>query len=69
MPVDLSIKNVPDDVVQRLRQRADSNRRSLQEELLAIIEAAARQDVTRTPAEVLAKVRALGWSLSLKSRQ
>lgn len=42
MPVNLSIKNAPDDVVERLRRRAERHRRSLQGELLAIIEDAAR---------------------------
>ena len=41
MPVNLSIKNVPDAVVARLRQRAEENRRSLQGELLTIVERAA----------------------------
>ena len=41
MPVNLSIKNAPDDVVQRLRDRARRHHRSLQGELMAIIEAAA----------------------------
>ena len=34
----LSIKNVPDDIVERLHDRAKSNHRSLQGELLAILE-------------------------------
>ena len=38
MPVNLSIKNAPDDVVQQLRERAARNHRSLQGELMAIIE-------------------------------
>jgi len=38
MPASLSIKNVPDDVVERLRARAARNRRSLQGELLDLIE-------------------------------
>jgi plasmid stability protein len=38
MPVNLSIKNVPDAVASRLRQRADRNHRSLQGELMAILE-------------------------------
>ena len=38
MPVTLSIKNVPDRVAALLRQRAKVNRRSLQGELLAIVE-------------------------------
>lgn len=40
-PVNLSIKNAPGHVVVRLRRRAERNRRSLQGDLLAIIEAAA----------------------------
>ena len=59
MHVNLSIRNAPDRVVQRLRERADRHHRSLQGELLAIIEAAV-QDSPLTPAEVLAEVRRLG---------
>ncbi len=40
MPVNLSIKNVPDDLAQRLRKRASRHHRSLQGELLAILEEA-----------------------------
>jgi plasmid stability protein len=60
MPVNLSIKNAPDDVVQRLRERAERHHRSLQGELMAIIEAAAHADRLTSPAEVLAQVRQLG---------
>jgi plasmid stability protein len=60
MPVNLSIKNAPDHVVERLRRRAERHHRSLQGELLAIIEAAAREDEPTTPADVLAEVRRLG---------
>jgi antitoxin FitA len=60
MPVNLSIKNAPDDVVQRLRQRAERHHRSLQGELLAIIEAAAREDQAATPTGVLSEIRRLG---------
>lgn len=38
MSVNLSIKNVPDDLAARLRARAERNRRSLQRELLSILE-------------------------------
>ena len=38
MPVNLSIKNAPDHIVARLRERARRHHRSLQGELLAIIE-------------------------------
>ena len=40
MPVNLSIKNVPDELAERLRRRAAANRRSLQRELLSIVETA-----------------------------
>ncbi len=60
MPVTLSIKNAPDDVVDALRQRARANHRSLQGELLAIIEEAARHPVASPDrvAEVLARAKA-----------
>lgn len=38
MPVNLSIKNVPDDLAQRLRERAARNHRSVQGELMALVE-------------------------------
>ena len=40
MPVDLSIKQVPDDIAERLRERARRHHRSLQGELRAILDAA-----------------------------
>ena len=43
MPVNVSLKNVPDDIVEKLRQRAKSNHRSLQGELIAILEKAVVQ--------------------------
>ena len=41
MPTNLSIKNVPDAMAARLRERAQRNHRSLQGELMAILENAA----------------------------
>ena len=41
MPVNLSVKNVPDALAERLRERAHRNRRSLQRELLTILEGVA----------------------------
>lgn len=71
MPVTLSVKNVPDKLAERLRQRAASHHRSLQGELLVILEEAARPSLTveelvdkvrglglRTPAESVAMIRA-----------
>lgn len=59
MPVNLSIKNAPDAIVQRLRERAERNHRSLQGELMAIVESAVREP-SLTPMEILAEVRRLG---------
>jgi plasmid stability protein len=42
MTVSLSIKNMPDDLAQRLKERAARNHRSLQGELMAIIDDAVR---------------------------
>ena len=44
MPVTLTIKQVPESVAESLRQRAAANRRSLQRELLLIVERAASGD-------------------------
>ena len=43
MPVNLSIKEVPDATADRLRARAQRHHRSLQGELMAIIERAANE--------------------------
>lgn len=62
MPVNLSIKNAPDDVVKLVRERAEKNHRSLRGELLAIIEDAVRgsRPIRMTPHEVLERARRLG---------
>lgn len=44
MPVNLSIKEVPDSTADRLRARAERNHRSLQGELMAIIERAVSEE-------------------------
>ncbi len=60
MPVSLSIKNVPDEVAAKLRRRAKTHRRSLQGELLAIVEEAALTPEELTPAGLKAYVDSLG---------
>ncbi len=45
MDVNLSIKAVPQELAERLRRRAERHHRSLQGELMAIIEAAAAEEV------------------------
>ena len=44
MAVNLSIKDVPDDMAEKLRQRAARNHRSLQGELMALVEQAVRSN-------------------------
>ena len=41
MPINLSVKNVSETIAAKLRARAERNHRSLQGELMAILEAAA----------------------------
>jgi antitoxin FitA len=43
MPVNFSIKNVPDAIAAKLKERAARHHRSLQEELMAIIEEAIKE--------------------------
>jgi len=62
MTTHLSIKNVPDELAQRLRERARRNHRSLQGELMAIIEAAVEHKDVLEADEVLDRVRRLGLS-------
>jgi plasmid stability protein len=59
MPVSLSIKNVPDEVVERLRDRAAQNKRSLQCELLHIVEMAADEPRYLTVDEVYERAKRL----------
>ena len=49
MAVNLSIKGVPDGLADRLRRRAEANHRSLQGELMSIVE----QAVTQVPTSAL----------------
>ena len=60
MPVNLSIKNVPDEIAERLRRRAAASHRSMQGELMAILEEALSEPRRLTPREVLEKVREMG---------
>lgn len=60
MAVNLSIKNAPEDVVKRLKARAARHHRSLQGELLAILEEAARENAPLTVEEALTEIQRLG---------
>ncbi len=61
MGVNLSIKNVPAEKVELLKQRAKRNHRSLQGELLAIVDQATEAThKKKTLEEILANVRSVG---------
>ena len=60
MLTNLSVKNAPDDIVARLKRRAAEHNRSLQGELLAILEEAVSSSRRLNPADVLAEVKRLG---------
>ena len=57
----LSVKDVPDDLAERLRQRAARNHRSLQGELMAIIEQAAHEAGPAPAPAPRPAVVGLGW--------
>lgn len=59
MPVNLSIKDAPSEVVHRLLERADRDHRSLRGESMAIIDAAVSEERPTSPATILAEVRRL----------
>lgn len=60
MPVNLSIKNAPDDIVKRLKARAERNHRSLQGEVLAILESAVAKESPITVEDLLQEVTRFG---------
>jgi antitoxin FitA len=59
MAVTLRVENVPEEVAARLEERARKSRRSLQGELLRILEKAVAEEDRLTPRQVLEKVRSL----------
>ena len=65
MPVNVSIKNVPDYIAEMLRQRAAKHHRSLQGELMSILKESISKEKALTPSEFLEEMRALG----LKTRE
>lgn len=57
----LTIRNIPRHVLMRLRERARLHRRSMQGEILSILESAAAEPAPRmTPREFLRHVQSLG---------
>lgn len=60
MAVSLSIKNVPDHLAEQIRLRAARNHRSLQGELLVILQESIARDRIIKPTEVLTELRRIG---------
>mgnify|MGYP001493878754 CR=1 FL=1 len=69
MSVTLSIKNVPEETARRLRERAAGNHRSLQGELLHIIETAVRSGERLSLADIAGQGERLGLSTPAESVQ
>lgn len=60
MPLNLLIKGVPDDIAEQLRARALRHHRSLQGELVAILEESVRGPKRLSSRDLLERVRDLG---------
>lgn len=61
MGINLSIKDVPENVAERLRRRAARHHRSLQCELMAIVEQAARAEADEGRQTAPGSSRTQGW--------
>jgi antitoxin FitA len=60
MAVNLSIKGAPEELVEKLKRRAKRHHRSLQGEMMVILEEAVRAPDRLTVDQVLAEVRRIG---------
>lgn len=69
MAVNLSIKGVPDEIAEQLRRRAARNHRSLQGELMAIIEESVRGRRKLDAKKLLVQIRASGLQTPAESAQ
>ena len=58
MSVNLSIKNVPEEIAEKLRRLAQRHHRSLQGELMSILKQSVYEERYLSPSELLAEVRA-----------
>lgn len=66
MAVNFSVKDVPDDIAEALRERARRNHRSLQGELMAMIEGHVRARPFRA-VQLLDRIRAMGLQTQSES--
>ena len=60
MPVNLSIKNVPDHIAEEVRKRAVRHHRSLQGELESILEETVTREKETTPLRIWKEIKGLG---------
>lgn len=60
----MTIKNIPDELYEELKQRAAANRRSINNEVIILIERAVKYQV-QDPNEVLERVRVLREKLDI----
>ncbi|MBV9587022.1 MAG: Arc family DNA-binding protein [Alphaproteobacteria bacterium] len=65
--MNLSIKNAPDHLVDLLKARAERNHRSMQGEMLAILEEAVHTPRRLTPLQLLAEVEKLDFETPSQS--
>jgi plasmid stability protein len=65
--MNVSVKNVPLPLVRALRERAERHHRSLQGELMAILEESVAPGRGLSPRELLAEARRLGISTAASS--
>lgn len=56
----LSVENIPEDLLDRLRRRAERNHRSLQDEVMCILEEAAAEEGELSLRELRAHIDELG---------
>jgi len=64
MPVNLSIKNVPNALADSLRKRAARHHRSLQGELMVLLEEGLTSEERLTPKQILDRI----WEMGLHTR-
>jgi antitoxin FitA len=64
MAVSFSIKNVPDHLAEKIRQRAVMNHRSLQGELLVILKESVTGARALSPSDVLSELQRIGLKTS-----
>jgi len=66
MSITLSIENVPELIAQNISQRASRHHRTLQSELMAILEEAVKNR-SQTPSQILTQIQQMGLETQAES--